>query len=306
MNIELARTFLEVVACGSLARAADRLHVTHSTVTMRIKALEDLLRRRVLIRNKTGVTMTAAGVRFYRFAEILVRTWQMTRRQMSLASGFEGILSVGSDQALWDDLMFDWVCNTRKQRPEIAIRCESGNADYLMGRLFEGWLDLCIVYEARTISGYTVEPLFDDPLVIASTVERSLLETGWDPEYIQIDWDDGVRAQEEALWGEVDETAHISVMGAELGTRFVMEFGGSVLVPLRAVNNSSYTGKLYPIKDSPLLQRKAYLVYSAESLKERLPTLTIDTIRATLLAEWERQQGITASDVDTPQGRAAS
>jgi DNA-binding transcriptional LysR family regulator len=245
---------------------------------MRLKALEDLLRRRLLIRNKTGVTMTAAGVRFHRFAEILVKTWQMTRRQMSLASGFDGILSVGSDQALWDDLMFSWVCNTRRERPDIAIRCESGNADYLMNRLFEGWLDLCVVYEARTISGYTVEPLFDDPLVLAST-ERRALKQDWDPGYVQIDWDEGVRAQEESFWGEVDETAHLSVMGAGLGTRFVMEFGGSALVPLRSIRNGSFAGRLHPIEGSPVLDRTAYLIYSQELLKERLPNLSIEHIR---------------------------
>ena len=90
MNIELARTFLEIVSTGSFARAADRLHVTHSTVTMRIKTLESLLNQRLLIRNKTGVTLTASGVRFQRFAEALVRTWQLTRREMTLASGLDG------------------------------------------------------------------------------------------------------------------------------------------------------------------------------------------------------------------------
>ena len=74
MNIELARTFLEVVAAGSLAGAAERLHVTHSTVTMRIKSLEDILRRKVLNRNRSGVTMTAAGAQFHPYAETLVRT----------------------------------------------------------------------------------------------------------------------------------------------------------------------------------------------------------------------------------------
>ena len=97
--IELARTFLEIVSTGSFARAADQLHVTHSTVTMRIKTLEQLLKKKLLVRNKAGVTMTASGLRFQRYAEALVRTWQLTRREMSLASGLEGILSLGADHA---------------------------------------------------------------------------------------------------------------------------------------------------------------------------------------------------------------
>src|SRR6202042_2339388 len=157
MNIELARTFIEVVSSGSFARAADRLNVTHSTVTMRIKALEEILRRRVLVRNKTGVSMTAAGNRFYRFAETLVWTWQMMRRHVSLAPGFEGVVSVGAEPSLWDDLMFDWVCGLRRGRPDIAVRCETGNAEQLTQRLFQGWLDMCIVYTAHSRTGFVVE-----------------------------------------------------------------------------------------------------------------------------------------------------
>lgn len=278
MNIELARTFLEIVSTGSMAKAADRLHVTHSTVTMRVKALEELLRRQVLIRNKSGISMTAAGVRFHRFAEALVRTWQMTRRQMSLASGFTGIISIGADTLLWDDIMFDWVCQSRRARPDLAIHCEDGDAEYLVNRLFQGWLDICVVYEARTISGFTVEPLFDDPLIIASTEKRSLRET-FDPDYIEIYWDEGIRAQEELFWGEADETPHVSTMSSSLGMRLVSEFGGSVIVPVRSLKSGPYKDKLYALPGCPVLPRKAYLIYSPETLRERLPGITIEQVK---------------------------
>ncbi|TIX37315.1 MAG: LysR family transcriptional regulator, partial [Mesorhizobium sp.] len=52
MNIDLARTFLEVVASGNMSAAAERLHVTHSTVTVRIKNLEDILQRQLLNRSR--------------------------------------------------------------------------------------------------------------------------------------------------------------------------------------------------------------------------------------------------------------
>ncbi|MDA0218543.1 MAG: LysR family transcriptional regulator [Proteobacteria bacterium] len=43
MNVEQARTFLEVLATGNFNRAAERLHVTQSTVSARIRALEETL-----------------------------------------------------------------------------------------------------------------------------------------------------------------------------------------------------------------------------------------------------------------------
>lgn len=282
MNIELARTFLEVVACGSLARAAEQLNVTHSTVTMRIKALEDILRNRVLIRNRSGVSMTPAGRRFYPYAESLARTWQMTRRQMSLASGFDGLMSVGAVSALWDDLLFDWAVKSRRERPEIAIRCEAGQSDQLVERLFQGWLDFCLAYEARSRSGFTAELLFEDPIIICSTEDRAARHY-WDPDYIEVSWEDGIKRQEQQFWPETAETPHLSAQTMELGLRFLMEFGGSILLPERVLKTRQFPRPLYRVPDQPTFEQKVYLIYSEDALKQRFPKMTIAHLRASLM-----------------------
>ena len=40
MDIALARTFLEIVASGSFLRAAERLHLTQTAVSARVRTLE--------------------------------------------------------------------------------------------------------------------------------------------------------------------------------------------------------------------------------------------------------------------------
>ena len=54
MDTELARTFLTVVAAGNFVSAAERLHVTQSTVSARIRTLEEQLGCRLFTRNKAG------------------------------------------------------------------------------------------------------------------------------------------------------------------------------------------------------------------------------------------------------------
>ncbi|MEI9401657.1 LysR family transcriptional regulator [Mesorhizobium argentiipisi] len=54
MDIDRARTFLEIVHSGSFLKAADRLHVTQTTVSARIRTLEEELGRRLFIRNRNG------------------------------------------------------------------------------------------------------------------------------------------------------------------------------------------------------------------------------------------------------------
>jgi LysR family transcriptional regulator, flagellar master operon regulator len=66
MNTELARTFLTVITSGSFVSAADRLHVSQSTVSTRIHTLEDQLGCTLFVRNKAGTTLTSAGRQFQR------------------------------------------------------------------------------------------------------------------------------------------------------------------------------------------------------------------------------------------------
>ena len=54
MDVTLARTFLTVMDTGSFVLAAERLHVTQSTISSRIKTLEDLLGRSLFDRSKSG------------------------------------------------------------------------------------------------------------------------------------------------------------------------------------------------------------------------------------------------------------
>lgn len=286
MNIELARTFLEVVGSGSLAGAADRLNLTHSAVTMRIKALEQIMGRRLLVRSKAGVTMTPAGVRFHRHAEVLVRTWQQTQRHMSLAPGFEGILSVGADSSLWDDLMCDWACATRRERPEIAIRCESGSAERLIEALFQGWVDFCVVFEPQSRSGFQIEKLFDDPMILVSSEDRSYLDH-FDPAFIQIDWDQGYRASIESYDAERNETPHLSAASASLGLRFLVEFGGSSWMPRRVFERRTFPRELHAVKDAYVFERSAYLVYSPEAMRDGLPGISVEAVRTSILNQLE-------------------
>jgi len=64
MDIELARTFLEIVSTGSFIRASERLHVGQTTVSARIRLLEQQLGQKLFIRNKAGAILTPAGERF--------------------------------------------------------------------------------------------------------------------------------------------------------------------------------------------------------------------------------------------------
>ncbi len=87
MDITLARTFLEVVGTGSFVVASERLHVTQTAISARVKTLEDLLGRQLFVRNKSGASLTPAGEQFVRHATTLVQVWERARHQVAVPSG---------------------------------------------------------------------------------------------------------------------------------------------------------------------------------------------------------------------------
>ena len=60
--------FLEIARQGSFAKAADAVAISQPAISKTLKELEDLLQTRLFERDKSGVELTAAGVRFMRYA----------------------------------------------------------------------------------------------------------------------------------------------------------------------------------------------------------------------------------------------
>src|ERR1700755_1928448 len=102
MDTELARTFLTVISAGNFITAADRLHVSQSTVSARIHTLETQLGCTLFVRNKAGHTLPPAGRQFQRHASTLVRTIEQARHDIGIPKGFSGTLVVGGRFGLWE------------------------------------------------------------------------------------------------------------------------------------------------------------------------------------------------------------
>jgi len=138
MDIELAKTFLEIVATGSFMRAAERLNVGQTTVSARIRALETQLGRPLFVRNKSGATLTPAGEQFLRYAPTVVQLWQRARYQVAVPPGRQAILTIGSEISLWQTVLLDWVKWMRRNAADIALRVQVDVAADLIDQVASG------------------------------------------------------------------------------------------------------------------------------------------------------------------------
>lgn len=186
MDTELARTFLTVVEAGNFISAAERLHVSQSTVSTRIHTLENLLGCVLFVRNKAGTTLTPAGRQFQRHATALVRTVAQARHDVGLPEGFSGTLVIGGRIGLWEEFLLQWLPLMQKATPAISFRAESSLEPEIMQGLIEGRIDIGVMYTPQSRPGLKVEQLFDERLVMVSTSARNAPEP--QAGYVYVDW----------------------------------------------------------------------------------------------------------------------
>jgi DNA-binding transcriptional LysR family regulator len=261
MDTEQIRTFLAVAAHGSFLEAASRLHVTQSTVSARIRALENYLRASVFVRNRAGAALTPAGRRFLRHAKALMLTLEQARHEVGLPSRFSASITVGARIALWEGFLPQWIGRLRQQMPDLSIRAEIGFEEDLMRRLVEGTLDLALMYTPQHGPGVHVEHLFDETLVLLSTDPEQRLP---DDNYVYVDWGPAFYAQHSASYPALERPAQMVNIGW-LGLQLILQNGGACFVPERMAEPLLQARRLFLVQNSPRFRLPAYVVYPLES-----------------------------------------
>ena len=70
-----------------------------------------------------------------------------------------------------------------------------------------------------------------------------------------------------------------------IGLRLITKFGGSTWVPHRLFKNIICNVDFYLVRGAPTITRIAHMIYSEEAIKQRLPKLSPDDLRESILKE---------------------
>lgn len=259
MDINLARTFLAIVETRSFQRAAERLHVTQTSVSARVRTLEDLLGRRLFVRNKAGAALTAAGERFLPHATTLVQVWARARDQVAVPTGSRAVLAAGCEISLWDPLLLRWLLWMRGRYPQLALRTEVGYPQDLLDKVAAGVLDVAIAYAPQQRPGLRVELLIEEKLVMVTTAKRPRVPRPAD--YVYVDWGPEFAAQHGLAFPELSSAAVMAGLGP-LGREYLLAAGGTGYFRLDVVRGHLESGHLRRVPRTPEFLYPAYAVYA--------------------------------------------
>ena len=284
MKIDHIRTFLEISDCGNFNRAAENLHVTQSTVSARVKAMEERFGRVLFKRGHSGVELTSAGQHFREYALNIQRLWQQAQQHSSLPENYSHSIGLGLQVSLWDSLIHKWIPWMRHNARDIAIHVEADYSPSLMRQLSDGLLDIGVMYNPRQTPGLVIEDLLEDTLVLVATDVRELAD-GWIEDYVFVDWGADFRRRHGEAFPNMDTPA-ISVGLGSMGLEYINQNGGSGYFPLRVVQAAIDRGELFLVDGAPTMQRPAYMVYPEVARYRDTLDLALDGLRE-IAQQWE-------------------
>ena len=261
MDIALARTFLAIVETGSFLRASQRLHVTQTSVSARVHAMEDQLGQALFVRNKAGAALLPAGERFLPHARTLVQVWERARQQVAVPSGSDAVLSLGCEISLWQPLLPRWMQWMRMHAPALALRTAVAAPRDLLEQVGAGVLDIAIVYAPQQRPGLRVELLIEEKLVMVSTDAQLRSPRGVD--YVNVDWGPEFEQQHGLAFPALSNAPVRAGLGP-MGLEYILAAGGTGYFRQEVVSPHLASGRLHRVPDMPEFLYPAYAVHASQ------------------------------------------
>jgi DNA-binding transcriptional LysR family regulator len=262
VDVELARTFLEIVRTRSFVRTAEQLNVSQTTVSARVRALEERIGRRLFIRNKNGASLTPAGEQFLRYAPTFVQLWQRARHQVAVPPGKRTLLTIGGELSLWHPWLVDWLHWMRRAAPDVAVRIQVGLPESLSNQIATGALDVAVMYVPQYGPGARVELLLEEKLVLVTTDPDGGTV---DPDrYVYVDWGPDFAHHHDLSFPENNNPGLFVDLGP-LALAYILEAGGSGYFRQRVVAPHIAAGKLRLVAGAPSFVHPVYAVFSAHA-----------------------------------------
>lgn len=166
-TIKQLRYLLSVSQAGSFRGAAERLDIAQPTLTAQINTLENKLGVTLLERSRQGAQLTPAGRSFVPFIETILEQVASIGRLASEAEGsLIGTYRLGVPPTLGPYFLPEVIPAIHQSFPDLKIFVRENAPRDLEVGLLHGDYDFIITTLPMEIPNLSVEPLFNEPLVL--------------------------------------------------------------------------------------------------------------------------------------------
>ena len=150
MELRVLQYFLAVAREQNISAAAESLHLSQPALSTQLKALEEELRKQLLIRGTKGsrkVLLTEEGMLLRKRAEEILELVRITEREITLSDEvIAGDVYIGTGESDMVRIFARVAKRLQKKHPDIHYHIRSGNAAFVQEHLDRGLIDFGVVY----------------------------------------------------------------------------------------------------------------------------------------------------------------
>lgn len=174
LDPDLLRCFLAVTESGGFTAAGDRIGLSQSAVSLKVKRLEEQLHRRLFTRTSRSLALTEEGELLVGFARRLLAMNEEAVRRLT-APPLEGRLRLGVAEYFVPQHLAGILAGFRRAHPNVRLEVRVGLSSELVAQLENGALD--IVVAKRDPGDRSGRVIASEPLFWVTAAEHAV-ETG--------------------------------------------------------------------------------------------------------------------------------
>lgn len=177
MELRHLRYFVTVAECLNFTRAAERVHVTQSTLSHQIRQLEEELDQPLFDRAGKRVLLTDAGERFLDYAnQALAAVDQGIGALKESSADLAGEVRIGATHTFNLGFIPECVALFLTRHPTARVVVEELSADDISAKVTSGELDLGIAYRPAALDDLWFEPLYNEEMVLVVADDHPLAQ----------------------------------------------------------------------------------------------------------------------------------
>jgi DNA-binding transcriptional LysR family regulator len=163
MTLQQLETFFWVVNLSSFAAAAERLHVTQSTISMRIHELEETLAVELFDRSQRKAKLTPKGRELMDYAARMLDLAAEMKHRIGAPASMVGLVRFGVAEVVSITWLPNLIKLLARRYPHVRLEIEEALTGDLMTSLLQGEIELVLapgyrrLQEVSTSSLGTVE-----------------------------------------------------------------------------------------------------------------------------------------------------
>ena len=178
MDLHYLEIFYEVAKAKSFTKAAEKLFINQSAVSIQVKKFEDILKVKLFDRSSKKIKLTYIGETLYKMAEDIFEKVKRAEKEISRVIEVDRArISIGASSIIAEPLLPTLMKDFSSAHEEIEYNITVSNKEHLLKLLKEGELDVIIIdSEHITDSNLEIISIEKGPYVLISSQTYSNIE----------------------------------------------------------------------------------------------------------------------------------